>query len=107
MSERSRADAPRTGDRQYHIALQRGELAAYVLLAGDPARSEKVARRFDSIVVQRANREIVTFTGTYRGMPISIMSTGMGPDNTEIVMAEALAIVDRPTFLRIGSCGAL
>ena len=107
MNELSRADAPRTGDRQYHIALQRGELAEYVLLAGDPGRSEKVARRFDSVAVQRANREIVTFTGTYRGMPISIMSTGMGPDNTEIVLAEVLEIVDRPTFLRIGSCGAL
>ena len=101
------ADAPRTGDRQYHLGLGPGELAEYVLLAGDPGRTKRVAERFDSIEVDRTNREIATITGRYRGMPISIMSTGMGPDNIEIVVTEILEITQRPTLIRIGSSGAL
>lgn len=107
MNELPRADAPRSGGRQYHIGLQAGELAEYVLLAGDPGRPARVAERFESIDVERTSREIVTYTGRYRGMPLSVMSTGMGPDNVEIVLIEALEITDRPTFLRIGSSGAL
>ncbi|MEO6577380.1 MAG: nucleoside phosphorylase [Candidatus Limnocylindria bacterium] len=101
------ADAPRTGDRQYHIALERGELAEYVLLVGDPGRVAKVASRWDSVNLERSNREITSATGTYRGMPISCMSTGMGPDNVEIVMAEVMDITDQPTLIRVGSSGAL
>jgi uridine phosphorylase len=107
VTDRSRADAPLSGTRQYHIALERGELAEYVLLVGDPGRVAKVAARFDSVELERSNREITTATGTYRGMRISAMSTGMGTDNVEIVMAEALEITDRATFVRIGSSGAL
>lgn len=107
MTEPTAADSPHTGSRQYHIALERGELAEYVLLVGDPSRSPKVAERFDAVEVERSNREITTVTGTYRGMRVSVMSTGMGPDNTEIVLAEILEITDQPTFVRIGSSGGL
>jgi uridine phosphorylase len=107
VTELTRADAPRTGSRQYHIDLERGELAEYVLLAGDPGRVAKVAARFDAVELERRNREIITATGTYRGMRLSVMSTGMGTDNTEIVLAEVLNITDAPTFLRIGSSGAI
>ena len=107
MNELSRADAPRTGDRQYHLGLARGELAEYVLLVGDPARSRKVANRFDAVELERTSREIVTLTGRYRGMPVSVVSTGMGPDNIEIVLTEVLEITDEPTLIRIGSSGAL
>ena len=107
MNELTTADAPRTGDRQYHVDLTRGDLAEYVLLVGDPARARKVADRFDSVDLERTNREIVTLTGRYRGMPVSIMSTGMGPDNIEIVLTELLEITDHPTLIRIGSSGAL
>ena len=107
MSEPTSADAPRTGARLYHIALERGELAEYILLVGDPSRVAKVSVRFDSVEVERSNREITTATGTYGGMRLSAMSTGMGPDNVEIVLAEVLEITDQPTFVRIGSSGAL
>ena len=106
MSGLSQADAPRTGDRQYHIALSRGELAEYILLVGDPGRVATVASRWDSVEVERSNREITTATGTYRGMRISCMSTGMGSDNVEIVLAEVMEITDQPTFVRVGSSGA-
>ena len=107
MSEPTDADAPRTGSRQYHIALERGELAEYILLVGDPGRVAKVSERFDSVELTRSNREITTVTGSYRGMRLSVMSTGMGPDNVEIVLAEVLGITDQPTFVRIGSSGGL
>jgi uridine phosphorylase len=107
LTDLTQADAPATAGRQYHIALERGELAEYVLLVGDPGRVAKVAARFDSIELERSNREITTATGVYRGMPLSVMSTGMGTDNVEIVLAEVMEITDRPTFIRIGSSGAL
>jgi uridine phosphorylase len=107
LTDLTQADAPATAGRQYHIALERGELAEYVLLVGDPGRVAKVASRFDSVELERSNREITTATGVYRGMPLSVMSTGMGTDNVEIVLAEVMEITDRPTFIRIGSSGAL
>ena len=107
MTDLSQADAPRTGARQYHIALERGELSEYVLLVGDPGRVAKVAARWDGVELERSNREITTATGTYRGMRLSCMSTGMGTDNVEIVLAEVMEITDAATFIRIGSSGAL
>ncbi len=103
----SRADAPRSGARQYHVALERGELAEYILLVGDPGRVARVAQRFDAVELERSNREITTATGTFRGMPLSVMSTGMGTDNVEIVLAEVMEITNGATFVRIGSSGAL
>jgi len=107
MGEVSQADAPKSGERQYHIGLERGELAEYVLLVGDPGRVAKVAERWDEVELRRSNREITTATGTYRGMRVSCMSTGMGTDNVEIVLAEVMEITDAASFIRIGSSGAL
>lgn len=106
-SSLSEADAPRTGERRYHIGLAPGELAEYVLLVGDPGRVAKVAQHFDSVELERSSREINTATGSYRGMPLSVMSTGMGTDNVEIVLAEAMEITRAATFVRVGSSGAL
>jgi len=103
----SQADAPRTGTRQYHIGLERGEVSEYVLLVGDPGRVAKVASRWDGVELERSNREITTATGTYRGMRLTCMSTGMGTDNVEIVLAELMEITDTPALIRIGSSGAL
>lgn len=94
-------------DRQYHIGLGAGELADYILLPGDPDRTARIAERLDSIELERRHREFATVTGTYRGLRVSIVSTGIGTDNVEIVVAEILAITERPTFIRVGSCGAL
>ena len=107
MTGLTQADAPRTGTRQYHIGLERGEVAEYVLLVGDPGRVAKVASRWEAIELERSNREITTATGTYRGMRLTCMSTGMGTDNVEIVLAELMEITDAPALVRIGSSGAL
>ncbi len=95
------------GERQYHIGLGPGELAEYILLPGDPDRTARIATRLDSIEGEHRHREFASVTGTYRGQRISIVSTGIGTDNVEIVVAEVLAITERPTFIRVGSCGAL
>ena len=106
-SLRDRRIATPIGERQYHIGLGPGELAEYILLPGDPDRSAVVGSRFDSIELERQHREFATVTGTYRGQRVSVVSTGIGTDNVEIVVAEILAITERPTFIRVGSCGAL
>jgi len=95
------------GERQYHIDLGPGELAEYILLPGDPDRTAKIATLLDSIELERRHREFASVTGTYKGLRVSIVSTGIGTDNVEIVIAEILAITKRPTFIRVGSSGGL
>jgi len=104
----------------YHINLHPGELAETVLLVGDPGRAGIIAEFFDHVELHKQNREIVTYTGTYKGKRISVMSTGMGPDNIEIVINEidALFNIDleklQPrdqkvslNLIRLGTSGAL
>jgi uridine phosphorylase len=95
------------GDRQYHIGLGPGELAEYILLPGDPDRTARIAARLDSVEREHRHREFASVTGTYKGLRLSVVSTGIGTDNVEIAVAEILAITDRPTFIRVGSCGGL
>jgi uridine phosphorylase len=96
-----------TGERQYHIGLGPGELADFILLPGDQDRVDRVAALFDSVELRHRHREFATATGVYKGLRVSCLSTGIGTDNVEIVISEVLAIADHPTFIRIGSCGAL
>ncbi len=110
----TRVDSPRDrriaipeGERQYHTGLGPGDLAEYILLPGDPDRTARIATRLDSIELEHQHREFATVTGTFRGERISVVSTGIGTDNVEIVVAEILAITKRPTLIRVGSCGAL
>ena len=93
--------------RQYHIGLAPGEAAPNILLCGDPARARRVAAYFEEKGPEIANREYVTITGKYRNLPMTVMATGMGPDNTEMAIVELSQIVKQPTFIRIGSSGAL
>ncbi len=94
-------------ERQYHIGLGPGELAEYILLPGDQDRTAKVASRFESVEFQKRHREFASATGIFGGRRVSVVSTGIGTDNIEIVVAEILAITKKPTFIRIGSCGVL
>jgi uridine phosphorylase len=91
---------------QYHLKLAPGDVAPYVLLPGDPGRVPLVASLWDEAREVASNREFVTFTGTYEGVPISCTSTGIGCPSTAIAMEE-LARVGATTFVRIGTCGTL
>ncbi len=89
---------------QYHVHLDDGDVAPTVLLPGDPRRVEVVAQLWDEARHVATNREYVTWTGTYRGTPISCVSTGVGAPSTSIALEE-LARVGATTFIRIGTCG--
>jgi uridine phosphorylase len=91
---------------QYHVRVSPGDVAPYVLLPGDPGRVEVVASLWDEARHIASNREYVTFTGTYRGVPISCTSTGIGSPSTAIALEE-LARVGATTFVRIGTSGSL
>jgi len=90
---------------QYHLKLVPGDVAPYVLLPGDPKRVELVASYWDEAHKVADNREYITYTGVYKGVPISCTSTGIGCPSTSIAMEE-LARVGATTFIRIGTCGA-
>ena len=104
----------------YHLNLHPEELADTIILVGDPKRVENISSRFDSIEVRHQNRELTAHTGLLKNKPISVISTGMGTDNIDIVLTEldALANIDFKTMevkpekrilkmVRIGTCGIL
>lgn len=103
--------------RIYHLNLLPHELAPTVLLVGDPGRVDQVSQCFEEVSVKQQNREFRTHTGTYQGSPLSVISTGIGPDNIDIVVNELDALghllpgsqsPDPPLrLIRIGTCGAL
>ncbi len=93
--------------RCYHLDCGPGDIAPYVFTCGDPARARRLARRLDRIEVRRRYREFLTLTGAYHRIPVSVMATGIGPDNTAIAVVEAAQCAVPLTFIRLGSCGAL
>jgi uridine phosphorylase len=93
--------------RQYHIGLAPPDVADFCILVGDPARAEKVSKHFDEVRYHTTSREYVTFTGIYKGYPLTVLATGIGCDNTEIAIVEYCQLVNNPTFIRVGSSGAL
>ena len=78
----------------FHLHLKPGQLANNVLLVGDPGRVEMIAGLMDSIEHRAANREFVTVTGTYKGKRVSVVGTGIGTDNIDIVVNELDALVN-------------
>lgn len=104
----------------YHINLKPGEVAPIIITVGDPDRVEKVTRYFDSIELTRHKREFKAQTGTYKNKRITVISTGIGTDNIDIVLNELDALVNVDfasreikknqeilTLIRIGTTGAI
>ena len=104
----------------YHLNLLPEELAQNIIVVGDPDRVKMVSRYFDHIEVNTRHREFVTHTGTVGKKRISVISTGIGTDNIDIVINEIDALVNinlhsreiKPTrttvnIIRIGTCGSL
>ena len=104
----------------YHLNLKPENIATDIIFVGDQNRVPKVATHFDSIEFETQKREFRTITGTYKGKRISVISTGIGPDNIDIVMNEldALFNIDLTTrtlkkehtslnIVRIGTSGSL
>lgn len=104
----------------FHIHIRPEQLADKVILVGDPGRVEMFRPLLDEVECENASREFVWITGKYKGVRFTVLSTGIGTDNIDIVMTEldALANVDfalrEPKkehrtldVLRIGTCGAI
>lgn len=104
----------------YHLHLLPEEIAETIITVGDPDRVSEVSKYFDSIEVKRQKREFVTHTGFIGEKRISVISTGIGTDNIDIVFTEldALVNIDLQTreikekhttldFIRVGTSGAL
>ena len=104
----------------FHLHLRPEQLADKVLLVGDPGRVQTVAAHFERMECDIQSREFHTITGRYKGKRISVVSTGIGCDNIDIVMTEldALANIDFQTrtendehrtlsIVRVGTCGGL
>ncbi|MBW2960779.1 nucleoside phosphorylase [Mesonia aestuariivivens] len=104
----------------YHLHLFPHQIADTIITVGDPDRVDKVTQYFDEIEVKVSKREFHTQTGTYQGKRLTVISTGIGTDNIDIVFNEldALANIDLQTrevntnlkklnFIRIGTSGAI
>src|SRR5690606_619803 len=91
-----------------HISAQKGDFAPSVLLPGDPLRAKHIAETFlDDFRQVTAVRNMLGFTGTYQGMPVSVMGTGMGIPSASIYATELVTEYGVERLVRVGSCGAL
>ncbi|MBX6381252.1 uridine phosphorylase [Thermoflavifilum aggregans] len=104
----------------YHLDLRPEEIAHTIITVGDPGRVPVVSRHFDRIEVQRSHREFVTHTGTIGNRRLTVISSGIGTDNIDIVLNELDALVNidlqqrtrKPDhtslqLFRLGTCGGL
>jgi uridine phosphorylase len=104
----------------YHLGLRPENLSHKIITVGDPDRVPKVSQYFDNIEFEKKRREFVTHTGTYKGKRLSVISTGMGTDNIEILMHELDMLVNIDlqererkveqtalTIVRVGTSGSL
>ncbi|MGB0882827.1 MAG: nucleoside phosphorylase [Vicingaceae bacterium] len=104
----------------YHLKLHPHQIAKDIIVVGDPGRVSTISNYFDTIDHKISNREIVTHTGTLNGKALTVMSTGMGTDNLDIVINELDALVNIDlenrivkekhtslNIIRLGTSGAL
>lgn len=104
----------------FHLHLLPEDLADDIILVGDPGRVETIASHFEQIELKKSNREFYTITGSYHNHRLTVISTGIGPDNIDIVINEldALANIDLHTqeikpsgrvlnIVRIGTSGSV
>ena len=104
----------------YHLNLRPEEIAGTIITVGDPDRVKEISKHFDSVEVKKQHREFISHTGYIGNKRLSVLSSGIGPDNIDIVMNEldALVNIDFETrtirnkltslnIIRIGTSGSL
>ncbi len=89
-----------------HLKLKAGQISPYVLVCGDPARAEKIAKLCESCEELAYNREYRTFAGVYKGERITITSHGVGSAGASICFEELIKIGAK-VIVRVGTCGSL
>lgn len=91
-----------------HISAEKGDFAPSILLPGDPLRAEHIAENFlDDVKQVNAVRNMFGYTGSYDGVPVSVMGTGMGIPSASIYATELITEYDVERLIRVGSCGAV
>lgn len=90
-----------------HIGAKIGEIANTVLITGDPLRAKHFAKSLEGSVLYNEIRGMYGYTGTYRGMQLSIQGTGMGIPSTALYMHELICEYGVTCIIRIGTCGAI
>ena len=93
--------------RFYHIDCGPGDIAPYILTCANPDRAHTIADFLQERELKGKNREYVIYTGSYKGIPLSVMGTGIGAPATAIAVVEAEQCQPNATFVRVGTCGAL
>ena len=78
--------------KQYHIACEKGDLAEYLLVPGDPDRVPKIASLWDSAKEISSHREFRSFTGKYKSVSVSALSSGIGPCFSRLFLSANLAL---------------
>ncbi len=76
----------------YHLSLRPKDISDKIIVVGDPGRVHRVSRHFDSVEFEMNKREFITHTGKYKGKRLTVISSGMGTDNVEILMTELDAL---------------
>ena len=120
MEQKKASELVLSDGKVYHLDLHPSQISETIILVGDQFRVPKVSAFFDTLEHQVQKREFLCHTGTYHGKRISVVSTGIGTDNVDIVLNELDALVNFDlenrcekdkktslTFVRIGTCGAL
>ena len=91
-----------------HIFAEKGDFAHSILLPGDPLRAKHIADNFlDDVKQVNAVRNMFGYTGTYDGVPVSVMGTGMGIPSASIYATELITQYDVERLIRVGSCGGI
>ena len=88
----------------YHTHLKKGDVGRYVIVPGDPFRTDRIAKYLDNAKMIAENRELRTWTGYLNGEKVSVTSTGMGCPSTAITIEELIE-VGADTFIRLGTAG--
>jgi purine-nucleoside phosphorylase len=93
---------------QIHLRAEEGDYAPVVLLPGDPNRARRISERFDEGSTRQVNehRGLLGFTGTFRGAPVSVQTSGMGTPSLSIVVEELLRL-GANRLIRVGTCGGI
>lgn len=90
----------------FHLKCRAEDIGKYVLLPGDPGRADFIAGYLDNSRLIGRNREFTIWTGSLEGVPVSVVSTGIGGPSAAIAMEE-LVMCGADTFIRVGTCGGM
>lgn len=100
-----------TSGRSYHVKAKNGELNGYIMTAGSPDRINAAKELIEEAKLVSSNRGLIVYNGVYKGTPVTLFCSGMGPSSAEISYTEVISNVDtarfrRPTIIRAGTAAS-